>query len=72
MPHELPAMRNLTGLSEKDTPGSSRGVACNGWIGTKTAFNIAEINDNPAIDDEERKAKLAPLFASIGWEPIYR
>lgn len=32
---------------------------------------IAAINDDTAITDAERKKKLAPLFASIGLEPVY-
>lgn len=38
---------------------------------SKSAWEIARINDNRSISDSKRKLQLAPLFAKIGWQPIY-
>lgn len=32
---------------------------------------IASINDDATITDQGRKDKLAPLFKTLGWKPIY-
>lgn len=41
-------------------------------IGIKLSRRIAEINDSNKITDVERKGKLKPLFAKIGWKPVYK
>lgn len=63
MPHEAARkfpelMPALSGLVDADKGSSA------------LAFEIAETNDSP-MDDEDRKEELAPLFAKLGWEPIY-
>lgn len=41
-------------------------------IQTAAATKIARINDAEDITDDQRKRKLAPLFAKIGWKPVYK
>lgn len=40
--------------------------------GKHLSREIGEINDDSGISDAERKKKLTPLFAKIGWKPVYK
>lgn len=41
-------------------------------MSTELASKIQTINDKANIDDDERKQRLATLFAQIGWKPVYK